>query len=79
MNIFRYDDYSLEHSLKQVHILKRVMFRKKEVKHGRGKKAFVKREYVYNQDGDEEIRNKILNSIKHYETKLETISKKNNK
>lgn len=79
MNIFRYDDYSLEHSLKQVHILKKVMFRKKEVKYGRGKKAFVKLEYVYNQDGDEEIRNKILNSIKHYETKLETISKKNNK
>jgi|EP01047_Picozoa_sp_COSAG01_P033861 hypothetical protein len=79
MNIFRYDDYSLEQSLKQVHILKRVMFNKKEVKYGRGKKAFVKFEYVYNQEGDEEIRNKILNSIKHYETKLETISKKNNK
>lgn len=79
MDVFRYDDYSLEQCLKQVHILKKVMFRKQEVKIGRGKKAIVTHEYVYNQDSDEEIRNKIINSIKHYEIKLETISKKNNK
>lgn len=79
MDIFRYDDYSLEQSLKQIHVLKRVMFRKKEIKVGRGKKSFVTYQYVYNQDEDEEVRNKIIKSIKHYEAKLETISKKNNK
>ena len=79
MDIFRYDDYSLEQSLKQIHVLKRVMFRKKEIKVGRGKKSFVTHQYVYNQDEDEEVRNKIIKSIKHYEAKLETISKKNNK
>jgi hypothetical protein len=81
MNIINYDHlcYSDEQCLKQANILKRVMFEIVEIKKGRGKKAYVIKEYMYNSEGDDEVREKILNTIKHYETKMETLSKEDNK
>ncbi len=70
--------YNDSECLQQAQILKKVMFKTKEVKSGRGKKAIVTHEYVYNTEEDQEIRAKIKNTIKHYETKLETIPNKNN-
>ena len=54
------------------------MFKTKEIKHGRGKKAIVTHEYVYNTEEDEEVRQRIINTIKHYETILEEVSGENN-
>jgi len=81
MNIISYETYgySDEQTLKQVKILEHVMFKTKEVKKGRGKKAIITHEFVYNTEEDDEVREKIINTIKHYEAKLETLSKKNNK
>ena len=70
--------YNDEECLHQTKVLKRVMFRTEEVKKGRGKKAMVTHEFIYNPEEDDEVREKIINTIKHYETKLETIPKKNN-
>ncbi len=66
-------------SLQQARLLKKVMFKTMDVKNGRGKKAVITKEYVYNTEEDEEVRTKIINTIKHYEAKLETIPKENNK
>tara|TARA_R100001460_G_scaffold12135_2_gene28019 strand:- start:12484 stop:12729 length:246 start_codon:yes stop_codon:yes gene_type:complete len=81
MNIIKYEQYgySDEQTLKQVRILEHVMFQTKEVKKGRGRKAIVTHEYVYNTEEDDEVRDKITNTIKHYEAKLENLSKKDNK
>ena len=81
MNIISYETYGYtdEQTLKQVKILEHVMFQTKEVKKGRGKKAIITHEFVYNTEEDDEVREKIINTIKHYEAKLETLSKKNNK
>lgn len=81
MNIIKYEKYgySDEQTLKQVKILEHVMFQTKEVKKGRGRKAIVTHEYVYNTEEDDEVREKITNTIKHYEAKLENLSKKDNK
>ena len=65
--------------LKQSNLLKKVMFRTQDLNSGRCKKAIVTQEYLYNTEEDEEVRTKITNTIKHYETKMETLSKKDNK
>lgn len=52
--------------LKQLDVLKNVMFRTQSIKTGRGKKAKYHEEYIYNSEGDNEVRETILNSIKHY-------------
>ena len=64
--------------LEQVKILKKVMFKTHQVKTGRGRKAIVTHEFIYNTEEDEETRAKIINTIKHYEAKLETIPNTNN-
>ena len=71
--------FNKKECLKQAKLLKKVMFRTQDVKSGRGKKAIVTQEYVYNTEEDEEVRTKIINTIKHYEIKMETLSKKDNK
>lgn len=70
--------YNNQESLQQARLLQKVMFKKHEVKQGRGKKATVKMQFVYNEIEDQEIRIRITNTIKHYENKLETVSEKNN-
>ena len=45
---------------------------------GRGKKATVIEVYLYDDDSDRQVRERIKKSIKHYETKLESIPKENN-
>tara|TARA_R100001086_G_C11746589_1_gene234084 strand:- start:91 stop:339 length:249 start_codon:yes stop_codon:yes gene_type:complete len=69
------DKECLQHTM----ILKKVMFNTKEVKSGRGKKAIVTHEFIFDTDEDTQVREKIMNTIKHYEAKLETIPNKNNK
>ena len=59
-------------------VLKKVMFNTKEVKTGRGRKAIVTHEFIFNTEEDDQVREKIINTIKHYEAKLETIPNKNN-
>jgi hypothetical protein len=54
------------------------MFKTEEIKYGRGKKAIVTHEYVYNTEEDEKVRQRIINTIKHYETILEEVSSENN-
>jgi|TARA_X000000950_G_scaffold17358_2_gene18840 DNA-directed RNA polymerase subunit E'/Rpb7 len=75
-----YEDkgFRAEESLKQTLILKKVMFKTEEIKYGRGKKAIVTHEYVYNTEEDEKVRQRIINTIKHYETILEEVSSENN-
>jgi len=78
-SVYNNRGFNAEETLKQTRILEKVMFRTKETKIGRGKKAIVTQVYVYNSEEDEEVRTKIKNTIKHYEAKLETIPKENNK
>ncbi len=52
--------------LKQMEILFKVMNKTKTVKIGRGKKAYTKEEFVYQTDSDNEVRDNINYSIKHY-------------
>ena len=66
-------------SLQQARCLKKIRFSFSNMNNGRGKKAVITKEYVYNTEEDEEVRTKIINTIKHYESKLETIPKENNK
>ena len=82
MNIIEYEHYGYtdEQTLKQVRILEHVMFQTKEVKKGRGRKAIVTHEYVYNTEEDDEVRDKITNTIQEIYPKskilLEYIEKK---
>lgn len=78
--IINYTDrgFSVKEALKQLYILKRVMSITKKQKIGRGKKATEIEVYVYDDESDKEVRDRINKSIKHYETKLETLSEKNN-
>tara|TARA_R100000773_G_scaffold33501_2_gene28595 strand:- start:872 stop:1117 length:246 start_codon:yes stop_codon:yes gene_type:complete len=78
--IINYTDlgFSDEEALRQLHILKRVMSITKKQKIGRGKNATEKDVYIYDDASDKEVRDKINKSIKHYETKLESIPKENN-
>ena len=50
----------------------------KKQKVGRGKTATEIDVYIYDDASDKEVRERIKKSIKHYETKLETISRENN-
>lgn len=79
--MFDYENKGFNHKecLEQALLLKKVMFKTEAVKHGRGRKAFVTQEYVYNTEEDQSIRLKILDTIKHYETKLEKLPNQNNK
>ncbi len=52
--------------IKQIKVLEAVMFKTKQVKIGRGKKAKFIEEFVYQSEGDNEIRLKIKNSLKYY-------------
>jgi hypothetical protein len=52
--------------LKQMEILFRVMNKTKTIKIGRGKKAYTKEEFVYQSESDDEVRDNINYSIKHY-------------
>ena len=70
-----YNDYEC---LQQAKILKKVMFKTTEVKSGRGKKAIVTHKFIFNTEEDDQVRDKIINTIKHYENKLETIPNTNN-
>ena len=70
-----FNDYEF---LQQAKVLKKVMFNTKEVKTGRGRKAIVTHEFIFNTEEDDQVREKIINTIKHYEAKLETIPNKNN-
>jgi|TARA_R100000149_G_scaffold66205_1_gene43774 hypothetical protein len=70
-----FNDYEC---LQQAKVLKKVMFNTKEVKIGRGRKAIVTHEFIFNTEEDDQVREKIINTIKHYEAKLETIPNKNN-
>ena len=54
------------------------MFKTTEVKSGRGKKAIVTHKFIFNTEEDDQVRDKIINTIKHYENKLETIPNTNN-
>lgn len=65
-------------TLRQLKILQRVMCQTTTKKIGRGKKATEIEIFVYDDESDKEVRNRINKSIKHYETKLETLSEKNN-
>lgn len=70
--------YNDKECLAQVKILKKVMFKTHAVKTGRGKKAIVTQEFVWDTEEDDAIRTKINNTIKHYENKMETLSNKDN-
>ena len=78
--IINYTDqgFSDEEALRQLHILKRVMSITKKQKIGRGKNATEIDVYIYDDASDKEVREKINKSIKHYESKLESIPKENN-
>ena len=75
---YRDHGFSDEETLKQLKVLDRVMSNTKKKKVGRGKNATEIDVYVYDNDSDKEVRAKIKKSIKHYETKLETLSRENN-
>jgi len=65
--------------LKQLHILKRVMFQTYKRKIGRGKQATYVEEFKWQQEGDDEVRENILYSIKIFEKRcldLENTKKK---
>ena len=78
--IINYTDrgYSVKETLKQLRVLDRVMSITTKQKVGRGKKATEIEVYLYDDDSDRQVRERIKKSIKHYETKLETIPKENN-
>ena len=57
---------SVEEHLEVLERLKRVMFLQEEVKVGKGKKAEIKKVFRWSEDSDDLIREKIINSIKHY-------------
>ena len=80
IEIIDYTDrgYSIEETLKQLRILDNVMSITTKQKVGRGKKATVIEVYLYDDDSDRQVRERIKKSIKHYETKLESIPKENN-
>ena len=70
--------YSVKETLKQLRVLDNVMSITTKQKVGRGKKATEIEVYLYDEDSDRQIRERIKKSIKHYEAKLETIPKENN-
>jgi hypothetical protein len=74
---YTYQGFSDEEALKQLHILKRVMSITKKQKIGRGKNATETEVYIYDDESDKEVRDRINKSIKHYEAKLETVPKEN--
>jgi hypothetical protein len=49
----------------------------KKQKIGRGKNATETEVYIYDDESDKEVRDRINKSIKHYEAKLETVPKEN--
>jgi hypothetical protein len=66
--IFDKPDYvSPAEFLESLKLLEHVMFNTKEVKSGRGKHTKVSMLYKYRKKGDDQIRNRIINSIKYYE------------
>ncbi len=75
---YKKQGFSDEETLKQLKVLEKVMSTTKKQKIGRGKTATEIDVYVYDDASDKEVRERIKKSIKHYETKLETISRKNN-
>jgi len=75
---YKNQGFSDEETLKQLKVLERVMSTTKKQKIGRGKTATEIDVYIYDDASDKEVRERIKKSIKHYETKLETISRENN-
>ena len=75
---YKNQGFSDEETLKQLKVLERVMSTTKKQKVGRGKTATEIDVYIYDDASDKEVRERIKKSIKHYETKLETISRENN-
>ncbi len=65
--------------LKELHHLRRVMFKTRDVKVGRGKKAFTKKEFVYDTDDDREVRENIMYSIKIFKDRCSDIESTNGK
>lgn len=75
---YKNQGFSDEETLKQLKVLQSVMSTTKKQKVGRGKSATEIDVYVYDDASDKEVRERINKSIKHYESKLETISRENN-
>jgi len=67
------------HQVKQLNILKRVMFQTVKRKVGRGKKAYYEEEFKWNEETDDEVRENILYSIKYYEEKCSNSDHTNGK
>lgn len=65
--------------LKQLLLLKSVMFKTKQVKIGRGRKAKFIEELVYDTDDDQEVRDNIIYSIEIYEKKCSDSENTNGK
>jgi hypothetical protein len=66
--IFDRPDYvSTDEFLDSLRLLEHVMFMTKEVKSGRGRHTKISTLYKYRKPGDDQIRDKIKNSIKYYE------------
>tara|TARA_R100000479_G_scaffold37633_1_gene16691 strand:- start:178 stop:345 length:168 start_codon:yes stop_codon:yes gene_type:complete len=55
------------------------MFKTRDVKVGRGKKAFTKKEFVYDTDDDREVRENIMYSIKIFKDRCSDIESTNGK
>lgn len=65
--------------LKKLLLIKSVMFKTKQVKVGRGRKAKFTEELVYNKDSDQKVRDNIIYSIEIYEKKCSDSENTNGK
>lgn len=65
--IKRIPGYSNKDMVKWIERLLKVMSKTKQVKSGRGKKAVIKDVFVYNDPYNDDIRENLRQSIKHYE------------
>lgn len=59
--------FSSEKMLEQCRILEKIMFQKIDVKTGRGRSVKVIKQFKYNSEGDDEVREKIIRSINWYD------------
>mgnify|MGYP001330767359 CR=1 FL=1 len=65
--------------VEQLDILHKVMFQTIQRKIGRGKKAYYEKEFKYNDEDDDKVRENIIYSIKYYKERCSNSDHTNGK